>query len=100
MNKYIEEFFEERYNAELEQKQKLDTADGFRVGIVAGLLGVGAYYMQMLAKANFSFATFCLWALTIPYFITLVVALYYVGKSIWPQKKSYVASPPRICTVC
>jgi hypothetical protein len=90
---YIDDFFESRYEAELEQKQKLDTADSFLVGIVAGLLGVGAYYLQTLARARFGFASCCLWLLTIPYFAALIVALYHVGRSIWPQRKCYVASP-------
>jgi hypothetical protein len=57
---YIEDFFECIYNAELEQKQQLDSADSFLVGILAGLIGVGVYYLQLMATSEFGWRrAFC-----------------------------------------
>ncbi len=93
VDSYTEDFFEQLYHAELEHKQKLDTADSFLVGIVAALMGVGAYFLQTMAKADFGFALCCFWFLSLPYFVALIVALCYVMASIWPREKNYIASP-------
>ena len=90
---YIEDFFECIYNAELEQKQQLDSADSFLVGILAGLIGVGVYYLQLMATSEFGWATGFLWLFGIPYFAALGGGVVCMIASIRPRFKEYISSP-------
>lgn len=93
LNNYIDQFFERIYNAEIEQKHRLDSADTFLVGIIGALIGVGAYLLQTIAKCNFGCAFCFLVLFGIPFFVSLTVALGFVIASIWPRFKDYIASP-------
>lgn len=92
-NDYIDDFFECVYNAEIQQKQHLDSADSFLVGILAGLIGFGAYLVQLLAKADSGGAACCLWVIAVPYLASLIGALSFVIWSIIPRFKEYISSP-------
>lgn len=92
-NEYIDDFFECVYNAEIEQKQQLDSGDGFIVGILGALIGVGAYFLQLLAKAEFEVATLFLAFFAVPYFLALGGGIWCMVLSIWPRYKEYISSP-------
>lgn len=92
-NDPICDFFEGVYNHELEQKQNLDSIDGLLIGIVGALIGVGAYYLNLLSASSWCVSCVVFWILTVVFFAVLVGGLTCCIASIWPHEKAYIASP-------
>lgn len=93
MKKEVDEFLERQYERELLQKQQLDSADTFLVGIIGALLGVGGYYVKTLAGADFGVAPGFLFLFVFGFVAFLFRAVYMVSESIWPKEKAYISSP-------
>jgi hypothetical protein len=90
---YIEDFFETVYNHELEQKQNLDSADGLLIGVMGALIGVGAYFLNLMSASSWCFSCILFWVLMVGFFSALTGGLFCCIRSSWPQEKAYIASP-------
>ena len=90
---YTDDFFRDVYNAELEQKSKLDSLDGLLIGILTALAAVAIYYAKTLPSCGWHVAGVIFVLLTIVYFLALAAAIALVVASFWPRDKEYIAPP-------
>lgn len=60
-NSYLDDFFQDVYRGELEQRDRLVSNDGLLVGTLVVLSGVGIYYLKILPSCNLGVGA-CLFA--------------------------------------
>jgi hypothetical protein len=90
---YTDDFFREVYNAELEQRHKLDSADSVLVGVLLALSGVGIYYFKVLPSCGFGIAGYVFLLFSFLFLIAVVFATGFVIASFWPRDKGYISNP-------
>ena len=90
---YTDDFFREVYNAEIEQRHKLDSADSVLVGVLLALSGVGIYYFKFLPSCGFGIAGYVFLLFSFLFLIAFGFATGFVIGSFWPRDKGYISNP-------
>lgn len=90
---YTDDFFREVYNAELEQRHKLDSADSVLVGVLLAFSGVGIYYVNVLPSCGFGIAGYVFVVFSVLFLIAFGFATGFVIASFWPRDKGYISNP-------
>lgn len=86
-------FFRDLYNAELEQRHRLDSADSSFVVLLLAFSGVGIYYLRLLPSCDYGIAGCVFLALGAVFLLAFIAATVFVVLSFWPRYKAYLASP-------
>lgn len=90
---YIDDFFRDVYNSELEHEHKLGSTDGLLVVVLLALASVVFYYFKVWPSFAYGVADCIFNVCTALLLITFVVAIWFVCRSLWPREKEYIGTP-------
>ncbi len=92
-SKYVDDFFQDVYEREMQLTDRLVSNDGLLVGTLVFLSGVGIYYLKILPSCSLGVGACLFVALGFLFLLCFLAALFCVVASIFPRDTAYLSSP-------
>ena len=90
---YLQDLLKEMYHSELERRDKINEGIALPAGVLAALVGVGAYYVEKLPPGDSPTLLVVFWASLSALMLAIVVAGYFLVRTLWNHTYALVTTP-------